>query len=322
MNGFCAFVHDRAAVHPSFCFNEVSDKLDVSEICALPPSYRLRRVQIPGVDVRAWLTRDSPYETGFPALLRLVWIPLHKEVRPWQLDIRKRSLDAVLENFEIEQAYKCSFTSPGCFAIVSVCRTDSSDTRTFSLCMPDLFAVAWKHDTRSGKTEGVCWATEWISETMEDVMSQQKGWARHPLFLALVASVMLAYLLDRDLAREAMSIAAVENRTKYHGFKHTSVGIAKGNYASLSQRMSGCAVLMAGLERIHKVLNEFLGDISSRSQRCGINDDPRLGSVSMEVDECVETLKRRLKMQKIQIDYLSRRVDVQLTAVSNAPLIP
>ena len=317
MDGFSTCVLDRAAVHPSFGFNEKSDKLNVSEICTLDSSDELQRVQIPDNDVALWLSKDTAYENEFSALLRLVWIPLHKGFRPWQLDIRKSSLDVVLENFEIEQAYRYSFTSPGSFVMIPICGTDDPDTRMFSLCMPDLFAVAWKHSARSGRTVSVCWADDWISEAMHNVMSRQKRWARHPLFLALVASVMLGYLLDRDLDREAKSIAAVENRTRYHGFKHTSVGIAKGDYVSLSQRMSGCAVSMAGLERIHKVLNEFLGDICFHAQRYFVSDDPCLRGVNLELDECVQTLKKRLKMQKIQIDYLSRRVEVQLTAVSS-----
>lgn len=195
---------------------------------------------------------------------------------------------------------------------------EHSDILIFSLFMPDLFSVSWTHDARSGRTEGVCWADDWISKAMQDIMSHQKGWARHPLFLALVVSVMLGHLLDRDLDREVKSIAAVENRTRYHGFKHTSVGVAEGGYASLSERMSGCAVSLAGLERISKVLNEFLGDISVCLQWYGGKDDSKWGDVNSKVDDCVEALKRRLKMQKIQVDYLSRRVEVQLTAVSSA----
>lgn len=66
-NRFCAFVLDRAAVHPSFCFNENSNKLDVSEINALPPSYQLPRVQVSGVDIKAQLAGEFPYtKIGFP----------------------------------------------------------------------------------------------------------------------------------------------------------------------------------------------------------------------------------------------------------------
>ncbi len=172
-------------------------------------------------------------------------------------------------------------------------QTELLSTHVFLLCVPDLFAVSWTHDTESGRTEGVCWADDWIFEAMQDVMSHLIGWARHSLFLALVVSVMLGYSLDRDLDREVKSIAAVEKHTRYHGFRHTSVGIAEGDYASLSEKMSGCAVSLAGLGRISKVLNELLGEISIHTQRCGIKDDPILGNVNLKVDECVETLKKR-----------------------------
>lgn len=323
MEDLCAFLLNRAAVYPSFCFNEKSDALDVSEIWPChPPSHRVQRTQIPDFDVANWLTKTPLQGRENSALLRLVWVRLRKDVRPWQLHIRKSSLDAVLESFNIAQAYKYSFTGPGVFVIMPIDQTAHSKTLVFSLCMPDLFAVVWTHDAASGKTEGICWADDWISETMQDTMSHLKGWASHPLFLALVVSVMLGYLLDRDLDREVKSIAAVENRTKYTGIKHFSVGIAGGDFPSLSERMSGCAVSLAGLERISKVLNDFLGEISIHSQRYSVKDDPYLKHISLKVDECVETLRRRLKMQDIQIEYLSRRVEVQLRAVSDASSNP
>ena len=322
MESLCAFVLDRASVYPSFCFNEQSEGLDVSEIWSFHPSNELQTTHIPDFDVGSWLTKGTPHETEASTLLRLVWVRLHKDVRPWQLNIRKSSLDAVLGKLKIEEAYRYSFTSPGTFAVMPVHRTRLSNTLVFSLCMPDLFAVVWTHDAVSGRTEGVCWADDWISEVMQDVVSHLKGWAQHPLFLALAVSVMLGHLLDRDLDREVKSIAAVENRTRYHGFKHTSVGIAEGDYALLSERMSGCAVSLAGLERIFKVLDDFLGEISTHMQRHGVKDDPNLENVNQNVNESVETLKRRLKMQNIQIDYLSRRVEIQLRAVGNASFIP
>ena len=82
--------------------------------------------------------------------------------------------------------------------------------------------------------------------------------------------------------REVKSIAAVENRTRYHGLKSTSVGIAKGDHASLSERMSGCAVSLAGLERISKVLKEFLAKIFIYSQRYGIIGNPQLEEVNLK----------------------------------------
>ena len=81
--------------------------------------------------------------------------------------------------------------------------------------------------------------------------------------------------------------------------------------------MSGCAVSLAGLKCISDVLNELLNEISFCSQRYSNTDFSKAKEVNLKVDQCVETLKRKLKMQGIYIDYLSRRVGVQLTAASS-----
>ena len=319
MEGLCAFVLERATFYPSFSFNEKSDKLDVSEIWSSHTPHEIQRTQIRDDDVELWLNKKY---SDNPALLRFVWVRLRKEVQPWQLNIRKSSLYVILEYFEIKEAFKYGFASPGNFALIPVHQTEQSNILVFSLSMLDLFAVAWKYDIRTERTEAIFWAHEWVTVAMQDLMSQKKAWARHPLFLALIVSVMLGCLLDRDLDRECRSISAVENRTRYHGFKHTSVGVAEGDYAFLSQKMSGCAVSLAGSERIHSIIIEYLHDISLYSERYCANDDPRSRAVNLEADKCVETLKRRSKMQKIQIDYLSRRVGFQLTAVSNTASLP
>ena len=69
--------------------------------------------------------------------------------------------------------------------------------------------------------------------------------------------------------------------------------------------MSGCAVSLAASERIHSISDQFLHDVSFHFERYGIDKDPKARGVSLEADECIETLKGRLKRQEIQIDYLS-----------------
>ena len=319
MDNFCTFVLDRAAVHPPFRFNEKSDTLDVCEINPCHPSHEFENPQVPDTDIDSWLNKDPPTQTG---ALRLVWIPLHKDVRPWQLDIRKSSLDVILSTFTLDEAFKYGFTNPANFEVIPVSQAAPPDTRVFSMCFTSLFALTWKHDSRSGRTDAVCWVDGWVAETMQELMSKQRRWARHPLFLALVASVALVYVVDRDMVCEVKTIAAVENRTKYRGFTNSHVGVARGDYASLSERMSGCAVSVGGLERLYRILREFLDDLSDYSKRYRVRDELGLEVVNTEVEVCVESLKRRLKMQKIQIDHLSRRVQMQQTAVSHASIIP
>ena len=314
------FVLDSASFYHSFRFNEESDKLEVIEIRPSDNSYELRRTQILDANVGLWSAENSLNETEAPALLRLVCIRKDHDPHSFELDVRQSSLDTVLQHFELEEAFRYSFINPAFFTLMPAGQTEHSDTLTFSLCSPHFFGIAWKHDARRGKTEGVFWGNDRVYEQMWHFMKKMKDWARSPLYLALVVSVMVGNVLDGCLATEVAKISTVEARTRYHGFIDTAGEIAQGDYTSLSQRMSACAGVLAAIERDHKVLNEFLIDISF-CQRYDVGDDPRSRKGRMEVEDCVETLKKRLKMQKIQLDFLTRRVEIQLTAVRDVPPI-
>ena len=313
------FVLDSASFYHSFRFNEESDKLEVIEIRPSDNSYELQKTQIPDANVGLWSAKNFLEGTEAPALLRLVCIRMDHDPHSFEFDVRKSSLDTVLQNFELEEAFRYSFTLPAVFTLMPASQTEHSDTLTFSLCSPHLFGIAWKHDARRGKTEGVFWGDDCAYENMWRFMNQTKEWVRHPLFLALVASVMIGNSLDSGSATEADKISTVEARTRHHGFTDNATEIAQGDYTSLSQRMSACAGVLAVVESNHKVLNEFLIDMSLYSQRYDVGDDPRSRKVRLEVEDCVETLKRRSKMQKIQIDLSTRRVEIQLTAVRDLP---
>ena len=311
-----AFVLDSATRYSHFSFSEEPDKLEATEIRSSHTSYELRKSQMPDVNVGLWSAKNSWDGTEAPAWLRLVFI---RTRQPWEFDILKSSLDILLKNFELEEAYRYSFIPPSVFALMPIQQTEHSNTLTFSLGMTGFFGIAWKHNTRSRKTEGVVGGEDWVLETMRGVMNKKKEWARHPLFLALVASVVVGNSLDEGLYTENCNINAVEARTRYHGFIVDSAEIAQGDYTSLSQRMSGCAGVLAFLERTHRVLNDILIDISLYTQRYDVRDDPSSRKVRLEVEDCVETLRRKLKMQKIQLVFFTRRVEIQLTAVRDVP---
>ena len=313
------FVLDSANWYHEVSFSEEPDKLEAIEMLPSDNSYELRRAQIPDADVGVWSAKDSSKETGAFALLRLVGVRMHNDPGCLELNTRKSSLDTLVKNFELEKAFRYSFTLPAIFVSMPVCQTEHSDMLKFSLSHYRIFGIAWRHDARSGRTEGSFWGVDWAYEKMWHIMNRTKGWARHPLLLALVASVVIGYSLDKIMFKEAGKIVAVEARTGYHGFDATFYGIAEGDYTSLSQRMSGCAGALASVERDHKILNEFLSDISHHFQRYDVGNDPSSRRVRLEMEDCVEMLKRKSKMQKIQLDYLARRVGIQLTAVRDVP---
>ena len=313
------FVLDSASLYYDISFNEEPDKLEVIQTRSSDNSYEIQSTQIPDANVGLWSAENSLDETEAPPLLRLVCIRMDHGPQSFEFDVRKSSLDTVLQNFELEEAYRYSFTSPAVFTLMPAGQTEHSDTLTFSLCSPQFFGIAWKHDARRGKTEGVFWGDDRAYEQIWHFMNKTKDWARSPLYLALLASVMVGNLMDEYLNTQSDKIDSVEARTRYHSFANQAVEIAQGDYTSLSQRMSGCAGVLAMVEQNHKVLNEFLIDMSLYSQRYDVGDDPRSRKIRLEVEDRVETLKRRLKMQKIQLDFNTRRVEIQLTAVRDVP---
>ena len=307
---------DSANFYDDISFSEEPDKLEIIEIRPSHSSLAIQRTPIPDANVRLWSTKNSSDETEAPALLRLVWV----RMLDLRFDTRKSSLDAVLKNFELEEAYRYSFTYPAFFAPISARQTEHSNTLAFSLGVTQSFGVAWKHDVTSGRTEGVFWGNDWAYELMWHVMNKTEEWARHPLSLALVASIVLGKSVDIDLNTQNGNINAVEARTRYHGFNLTGAQTAEGDYTSLSQKMSACAGVLASVDCGLKILYEFLFDISLYSQRYEVRDDPSSTKIRLGMEDCVETLKRKLKMQKIQLDLSARRVEIQLTAVRDLPL--
>ena len=308
---------EHSDVFPAFDLNNGCENFKATEIHLHERSLQLRTKLVQDKAILPWLQTymdPSKPENEPSALFRVVWVPLRKEPRPWVLDIRKSHIDRILDSFGIKTVHKYSFTGPAGFMSLPAAAGDS-DRLQCSVFMPDLFAMTWTHNLSTGKTEALCWGDEWVMKTTLDVLVHQQKLARRPMFPALLAGMMLGHLLDRDLHRHNRTVAETENRTRYHPWRNTPVGIAEGSYASLSARMSGCAAALAGLERICKLLHETLDATCAYPQRQQTSDDDMETTV-FDSGECVEVLRKRLHMQEVQICYLARRVEIQLRAVS------
>ena len=133
-----------------------------------------------------------------------MWVRLRKDVRPWQIEYADLLQMSSLQILEIEEAYIWGFNNSGNQIIPA---------RLFFLYIFVLVAVDWTHDARTVKAEGISSASNRVSGMMQDVIRHQTGWARHPLFLALVVSITLEILLDH-LDCEGRSVNAVENPTR------------------------------------------------------------------------------------------------------------
>ena len=164
------------------------------------------------------------------------------------------------------------------------------------------------------------WGDQWCLKMTQDILKREcyRSLSHHALFPAILASEFLACLTDRDICQEVDIVEKVENRTRFHLRRGSGFGVAEGSYASLSARMSGTASLMAGLERVAQVFHKALDLNQSHENHCPAREVNQEGNGYVyDMQSCVIRLRDRLLMQEVQIKFLNRRAEIQLTAVSN-----
>lgn len=241
-------------------------------------------------------SRDAP--KTFPGScekgsLILVRIPVRKAERPYMLDVSQADLDALLSHFRLGVSWHYTFTSMGGFVALPASDNGAEALTEYAVFHHDLFAIAWTHDPIKKQTCVVCRTGEWTYSALQDILSYTCPLVGHVMHPALLASMTLDRLLDRDLALLIGSIAEVENRTQYHPWRATPLDVAKGSYASLLAKLSGCASALAGLVRIATVLQAILETIAARqilNQACP--RDERSLNLDDEVDQLRQSAER------------------------------
>jgi hypothetical protein len=147
----------------------------------------------------------------------------------------------------------------------------------------------------------------------------------HPISLVYMTVMILGEIVISRLVQQSWTIDEVENRTGFHAWRESQSGIAKGDYAALSARMSGCAVSLALDHRTSKFEQEVLSFASQFSSQHSFDtsgfQDLQVQRIMRPIRECEDTLKGRVASQDIEIDYLVQRTQNQLTAASPLKLL-
>ncbi|KAK0111634.1 hypothetical protein ONS95_001979 [Cadophora gregata] len=312
MEGLCNFYADHGVRYTSHAFNsscqdfEVTDALIGAETTRIP----VETTRLLSSNVDNWL-RAQERSSG----LHLVWVPLLKDTIPWRYDIRESNFDAISKHFHVEKALRYGSTAAAGFA-----NFQTGNVKSYSAFLSDLLVFAWSFDTSTGATRGICLGDPWIISTAQNLLQYQSALIGHPMAVGYMFIIILGTLMDRDLLRENRNIAEVENRTGYHGWKKSFVGVAKGEYATLSARISGCATSLAGQERIAKVSQEalaFVSTMSSEHHMQGYSQflQERISLSAKTRKELDTILGTRLDVQESQLKFLNQRSQIQLTAV-------
>lgn len=305
MEGLYNFYADHGVRYTSHAFNTSCQDFEVTDALIGVETIRLLDSNIDN-----WL-RTQDGSSG----LHMVWVPLLKDTMPWRYEIRESTFDAISKHFHVEKALRYGSTAAAGFA-----NFRTGNVTSYSAFLSDLLVFAWSFDASTGTTRGICLGDPWIISTAQNLLPYQSALIGHPMAVGYMVIIILGTLMDRDLLRENRNIAEVENRTGYHGWKKSFAGVAKGEYATLSARMSGCATSLAGQQRIAKVSREALAFVSTISSEHHMNGysqflQERISLSAKTMKDFDTILGTRLDVQESQLEFLKQRTQIQLTAV-------
>lgn len=318
MEGLGDFLEKSDRLWQETKYNEQSDGFEVSELFQDEALTKLETGRITNGEILPWLDQRIPIADGdnkSHGTMRIVWLNRTVGPTPWEHEISKSNYELLLERLDLKEARQL-VPDGGIICLPAEYR--HSKKQSFALSTTAHFILVWTHNLVTNSTE-VIWSgdDEYLpSPKTRNILECQKRLARHPMFMAFVAAMVISQNIQDAIESLRIEINQVENRTRHSPFHPSTRPIAAGSYASLSAMMSASATHSAGTETDSATLRRILDSLSGYQWLQGVERPEWAEKIVKEVDGCVEILKERLKAQENKLSYLSRRADIQLNAVS------
>ncbi|KAK4245099.1 hypothetical protein C7999DRAFT_43350 [Corynascus novoguineensis] len=288
---------------------------------------------ISAADIDHWL-EGSP-RRSFPngvyaRAVRIVWVGEERGSR--RVSPSTQALQRLTEGWGLDDALRYARS---CFAGVSTLESDL-ESQVFTVCYhPKLVAIWRRVEPAPGLTPEIQLIIfiegEERSELHRILGSEWTGFtAAHPMFPALLCSLVLAHGLDNTLEDIKAAAREVEARTGHHRFaSRRQTQPAAGELGSLSAQMSGCAAKLATGTRKLKVveaINDFIsqhdpgksGRIKGEEEAAyiaGSQGRSAHGFTHSLSASSLGLLRHRAQMQAIDVAYVQQRVQVQIAAL-------
>ncbi|KAL2167351.1 hypothetical protein VTG60DRAFT_1384 [Thermothelomyces hinnuleus] len=282
-----------------------------------------------------WL-ETSPHrrfpDGDFTRAVRIVWVGEERGGR--RVSPSNRTLQKLAEAWGLQDALNYARSS---FAGVSTLDPDA-EGQTFTVVYHPKLLVAWRRAKRgpdsAAETQAIIFVEGEERSELHRILGSKwsAGTATHPMFFALLCSLMLAHGLDNTLEEIKAAVREVEARTGHHRFaSRRQTQPAAGELGSLSAQMSGCAAKLATGTRKMKVV-EAINDFISQHNNSEENGKP--GDQEVEIARAAESkvgssrvpgnnfshsrlglLRHRVQMQVVDVAYVQQRIQVQLAAL-------
>ena len=302
-------------------FSSNCDDPLVSEIWSHQPSVITSRRAVRDIVAQPPILSASPsieYSEENPCLqLRIVWIPYDDD--QYTLEISQEDHKLLVTNLQLELAYDYCVATPGGRYFLPVSAADRGKLLICAVNVNIAYgSICWIHDLVAHRTTALCWSSKFFLRRMQALLNYDRSIAQHAMFPALLCARFHEECLDIEIHRELVIVASVENRTKHYKTMIPYCEVAQGSFASLSAKMSGCASTLAGINLGAKIQQSILAAVDAyQTEQKPILASDDFARVSAGVGEYVRVLRERTERIQDETACLSRKSEVQLTAVSS-----
>lgn len=328
----------------------VSSDIDVTEAWYSHDTDRVtvQDHHVVAAELSEWLQRTTrPSNTGVKTLvMRLVWVRVDPEKR--HFSVSKPTRKALLKAFGLGLAYDYfqSFVTGVTKFPEETTAYGPREAYAFSYA-PKLAAI-WSSSYRPPPfrcgtlTQGLIFVREparstqleeRVIQTLRESLTHtwDAGLLCHPLFPAYLLALLLGIQIDLTQQGIKKRLQGLEKRTGYHGFASRREEEATGVFQELSVTASGWITKLASVERKSKTIDQLLTLISKQSntqEKEAINLNSRTerghgtvsGTVTLDTVHLLKSqtdvLKHRHDMQVLDNQYIVKRVEIQIQAVS------
>lgn len=296
-------------------YDEQHDGFEISEVHQENGAAFFSTKRINDSMVASWLDVLSEVDDKTSQKhLVVVWIKGNVSVWPWNVEIRRETESLILERLQLKQARQIIPVSGGLVRLPE----NSKSRHTFALYMFERFILVWTHDMSTGRTVAVCWNDEtWFPRSdFENVIEQQAALAKHPMYVGYCAAISMTRQHEGDIESNRNSIIGVEARTSHNTF-YKNWTAAEGSLAALSAEMSGCTQYLACTVKELDIMREVLDLVMDDEWTTSSGPPGCADGAPEDLKGCALVLRQRLEAQQREIRYVTRRAEVQLTAVSD-----
>lgn len=280
------------------------------------PSHRTLRTD----ELEHWLSAHT-------SVLQMVWV--EHDTASQRSNISSRAASSIFSAFGLEVAYKYSRTCFAGAAQVSPMASPGDQSESFAFSYYPKMMLLWTYDVAKKSTRGICFAGRDQILVFKELLDERWLPLSQPMTIGLLASLVLGGEVDRAQKDIKTEVSKVEVRTGCHRWHNRSEDPAQEDLAVLFASMSGSATKTASISKKIEILQE-LGNFClvhtaeifplSADDNSEANYDGNNTRDKDEMDELqkdISLVRQRAKMQQVNADLITRRIDIQLNAVSN-----